>query len=274
MRKMTANARVFPLVLAGLFLLLFFGCSTGFAETVTIDDRAGLFSEEQIQTLQQEAAKIDEKIKGRTFIVTTTEYIQSPEKFSDQYLLKAIGPDENGSVLLLDMGNRELYVSTSGNMIDYVSDSRKNSMLDDIQEDMRSASYFNAAETYFSNLSTFVDKGVPGGHYRVDRETGKITRYKTLTILEAIIALVAALILSGVFFVLMKLKYQLKFGTYKYPYKEKSSLQLTDREDKLINSFVTTRRIPKPSNNGGGGGGGSTTHSSGGGTFGGGGRSF
>ena len=69
-------------------------------------------------------------------------------------------------------------------------------------------------------------------------------------------------------------------GGYKFNYLEKSSIDLTQKEDRLVNSFVTTRRIPRPSNNGGGGGGfsggggGSTTHSSGGGTFGGGGRSF
>ena len=65
-------------------------------------------------------------------------------------------------------------------------------------------------------------------------------------------------------------------GGYKYPYQEKSSIKLTQKEDRLVNSFVTTRRIPRPpKNNGGGGfGGGTTTHSSGGGTFGGGGRSF
>ena len=51
--------------------------------------------------------------------------------------------------------------------------------------------------------------------------------------------------------------------------------KLSKKEDRLTNSFITTRRIPKPpANTGGGSGGGSTTHSSGGGTFGGGGRSF
>ena len=71
-------------------------------------------------------------------------------------------------------------------------------------------------------------------------------------------------------------------GGYKFNYLEKSSIDLTQKEDRLVNSFVTTRRIPRPSDNSGGGGGGgfsgggggSTTHSSGGGTFGGGGRSF
>ena len=35
-------------------------------------------------------------------------------------------------------------------------------------------------------------------------------------------------------------------GGYKYPYQEKSSIKLTQKEDRLVNSFVTTRRIPRP----------------------------
>ncbi|MGM0123575.1 hypothetical protein IGI37_000947 [Enterococcus sp. AZ194] len=274
-KKVYTNNKHFLLALIGLLFVCFAFSTTGLAETVTVDDRAGLFSEEQIQTIEQKAHSLDETIKGRIFIVTTAEYVGDQEEFSDKYLLDTIGADNNGAVLLLDMYDRELYVSTSGNMIDYVTNSRKEDMLDAIQEDMKRASYFDATQTYLSNLTKFVEKGVPGGHYRIDRDTGKITRYKVLTATEATIGVLAALILSIVFFVLIKLKYQLKFGTYKYPYRDKSSLQLTDRDDTLVNSFVTTRRIPKPSNNGGGGGGGgSTTHSSGGGTFGGGGRSF
>ena len=65
-------------------------------------------------------------------------------------------------------------------------------------------------------------------------------------------------------------------GGYKIPLPRKIQHQIDSKEDRLVNSFVTTRRIPRPpKNNGGGGfGGGTTTHSSGGGTFGGGGRSF
>lgn len=85
--------------------------------------------------------------------------------------------------------------------------------------------------------------------------------------------IIAAVVAIG-FFVSVRLRYQLKTGTYRYPYRQNAQLDLTERQDQLVNSFVTTRRIPKPSNNNGGGGGGSTTNSSGGGTFGGGGRSF
>ncbi|MDQ8558666.1 TPM domain-containing protein [Enterococcus faecium] len=243
------------------------------ADTATVNDEAGLFTTDQIQSLEQQAEKLNEKIKGRVLIVTTTSNSEEPRDFADNYLRKAVGNDQNGSVLLLNMGQREIYISTSGNMIDYLTDSRIDSILDDVYDQMTNDAYYDAAKAYLSKSATYVEDGVPGGHYRVDEETGKITRYKVLTTVEIIIAVVLALILSLVFYFVTVSRYQLKSGIYKYPFREKSSIKLTEKTDRLTNSFVTTRRIPK-SPPPGSGGGGSTTHSSGGGTFGGGGRSF
>ena len=69
-------------------------------------------------------------------IVTTTSNSEEPRDFADNYLRDAVGNDQNGSVLLLDMGQREIYISTSGNMIDYLTDSRIDSILDDVYDQM------------------------------------------------------------------------------------------------------------------------------------------
>lgn len=245
------------------------------AASPTVNDEVGLFTPEEIATMNQIASEINQEIKGEVFIVTTMNNTTSPETFADNYLRERVGNDNNGSVLLLDMNQREIYLSTSGNMIDYLTDRRIESILDSVYEYMVSADYGSAAISYLTMAQEYIASGVPGGHYRVDRETGKITRYKVLTGFEILFALVVALLSAGGFFIFIKSRYQLKSGTYAYPFAEKSNFKLIDKEDRLVNSFVTTRRIPKPpSNSGGGGGGGSTTHSSGGGTFGGGGRSF
>lgn len=243
------------------------------AATPTINDEANLFTSEQVNTLSQQAKEINDKINGQVFIVTTTSNTAEPRDFADNYLKTAIGNDQNGSVLLLDMGQREIYISTSGNMIDYLTDRRIDSILDDVYDQMTNANYYAAAQAYLTKASTYVDEGVPGGHYRIDEATGKITRYKVLTTVEIVIAVALAAILSIAFYMITASRYQLKSGTYKYPFREKASIKLTDKTDRLTNSFVTTRRIPKAPPPGSGGGG-STTHSSGGGTFGGGGRSF
>lgn len=215
------------------------------ATTVTVNDEAGLFTQEQIQTLETQAQSINKKIKWQLFIVTTNTNSEEPRTFADDYLRNAIGNDQNGSVLLIDMGQREIYISTSGNMIDYLDDHRIDATLDDVYNQMTNTDYFAAAQAYLSKTSEYVDAGVPGGHYRVDEKTGKITRYKVLTTMEGVIAIVLALVLSLVFYFVTVSRYQLKSGTYKYPFREKSNIKLIDKTDRLTNSFVTTRRIPK-----------------------------
>lgn len=259
-----------------LLLALAWAPLTASANSTHIEDGVGLFTAEEIQSLEKKAQDLSDKIKGGVYVVTTNANNEEPRSFADEYLREKVGNDNNGAVLLLDMGQREVYVSTSGNMIDYITDSRLNNMLDQITPNLSDGQYYDAATAYFDQADAYVEAGVPGGHYRIDEETGKITYYKTITLMEGVIALLLAAIAAIAFFVVIKSKYQLKLGTYSYPYQENADVNLTVNENQLINSFVTTRRIPRNTNNlsGGGGGGGSSTHSSGGGTFGGGGRSF
>lgn len=263
---------IFPLLLLS-FLFLF--VPKAYADLTTVTDEAHLFTTEEIEQLTTTAEEINPTFKGKLFIVTTDTNNEEPRDFADNFLRSQIGNDQNGSVLLLDMNQREIYISTSGNMIDYITDERLEEILDAIYDEMVDGDYFLAAQAYLEKTALFIKDGVPSNHYQVDEETGKITYYKTITPTEAIIALLIALGSALAFFIVVKSRYQLKSGTYRYPFMEHSKLNLSVKEDQLTNSFTTTRVIPKNTNHGSGGSsGGSTTHSSGGGTFGGGGRSF
>ncbi|MGO3602581.1 MAG: TPM domain-containing protein [Enterococcus malodoratus] len=244
-----------------------------FAASDTVDDQANLLSPEERTELSKQADAINQKIKGQVFILTTNTNTEEPREFANTQLKARVGKDNNGALLLLDMNQRQIYLSTSGNMIDYVTDKRRDRLLDDVEAAMKDGNYYQASADYLSNAKDFVDDGVPSGSYRIDEKTGKVTYYKSITPLEFTIGLIVAAVAAIGFFISVRLRYQLKTGTYRYPYRQNAQLDLIERQDQLVNSFVTTRRIPKPSNNGGGGGG-STTNSSGGGTFGGGGRSF
>lgn len=245
------------------------------ANTEHIEDPAGLFSESQIAQLEEQAASLSETIKGDVYLVTSADNTEDPEEYAQEYLRAKVGNNNNGAVLFLDMNQRVTAIKTSGNMIDYLTDSRLEDIFDALQEQMGAGNYFEAGASFFEMAASYVKDGVPSGHYRVDEETGKITYYKTISPFEAFIAVLLAAVAAIAFFVVIKSRYQLKLGTYKYPYQENSQVNLTVNENQLTNSFVTTRRIPRNNNNGGGfGGGGSTTSSSGGGTFGGGSRGF
>lgn len=260
------------LILLG-FLVLFSPLKVSAASN-TVDDQANLLTPEERTELSNQADAINQKIKGEVFILTTNTNSEEPRTFADMQLMDRVGKDNNGALLLLDMNQREIYLSTSGNMIDYINNRRRDKLLDDVEAAMRDGDYFQASKNYLFNAQEFVEDGVPGGSYRIDEATGKVTRYKSITPIEFAIGFIVAAAAAIAFFISVRLRYQMKSGTYRYPYRQNAQMDLTEQKDQLVNSFVTTRRIPKPSNNNGGGGGGSSTHSTGGGTFGGGGRSF
>ncbi|MGG5315338.1 TPM domain-containing protein [Enterococcus sp. AZ072] len=259
-------------------LLLVFVPMNSFAASDTVTDEAALFTPEQQTELAGLADTLNEKMEGQTFVLTTNSNTEDPQLFANQQLKARVSEGGNGALLLLDMGQRQLYLTYSGNMIDYITDRRRDKILDAVEEAMRDGNYYQAAASYFTMASDYVDAGIPSNHYQVNGETGEVTVQRSLTETDVITAVVVGLIAAIAFFIVVRMRYQLKMGTYRYPYREQSRLELEERQDQLVNSFVTTRRIPKPSNNnsggGGFGGGGSTTNSSGGGTFGGGGRSF
>jgi uncharacterized protein len=265
----------------GALFLLFLGTfQVAEAATTAVDDGADLFTSDQVEELNQKMESLSEKSKAAIFIVTTISYgnEDNSRDFSDQYILDHVGKNQNAILFLINSYDREVYISTSGNMIDYMTDKRIDDTLDAVTEEAKYSNYFNAAEIFLDKTNEYFEAGVPGGHYRVDEATGKIIRYKVITPLELSIAVIGALVISLAFFFISISRYRLRSGTYKYPFRDKSILNLTTQTDQLIKSFVTTRRIQRNNNSGGGfgsgGGGGSTTHSSGGGSFGGGGRSF
>ena len=92
-------------------------------------------------------------------------------------------------------------------------------------------------------------------------------------------AFAAALIPAAITVGAIKAKYQLKFEDFHYDAYTDSDVQLSVKSDRLVNKFVTHRRIPKNSGSSGGssGGGGSRSSvhtSSSGRSHGGGGRKF
>ena len=142
----------------------------------SIDDDAQLLTPDQINQLKQEIQPLEEKTKASAFIVTTNNNTYGDEQeYADHYLLNKVGKDQNAILFLIDMDLRKVYISTSGNMIDYMTDARIDDTLDKVMDGMSQGNYFAAAQTFVQETQAFVDKGVPGGHYRVDSETGKVS---------------------------------------------------------------------------------------------------
>lgn len=275
------NIRVYIPALVLVVLFLTAGLTVCAADEAQIFDNAGLLTGEQIQMLEEKTDALRQQY-NMNFIVLTTDNAQgmSAEDYADDFY-RDYGFYEDGknggAVFLVDMENRKIYISTAEDMIRFLTNKRVEDILNKPSEYIKEQDYYNCINSMIDGTQSYLEKGIQDGQYNYDPVTKKISRYLSISSMDWLIAIGGAVLLGGIACVITIGKYQLKWGTYSYPYKEKGRLFLNVEEDRFTNEIVTQRMIPRNDDNDGGssGGGMSTTHtSSGGGTFGGGGRDF
>lgn len=266
-------------ILAAILLII---CSpASFAASFGVHDHAGLFDGAEYEALLKKAQSLSEASEVDIVIVTIddAEGKTSRDYADDYYDYSGFGPD--GVLLLIDMDNRNAYISTSGTIIRYLTDSRIESILDVVVAKLADGGYYSASVEFLNRTEGYIKTGIPDGQHNYDPETGEIDEYedaevvKSLTVGEIIVSLaigsaVGLAVVGGI-----KRGYSMKTAGYRYAYASKGSLELSEEADELIDRHVTRTVIHIHHDNNGVGGSRSTTHrSSSGKTHGGGGRSF
>ncbi|MCD8036615.1 MAG: TPM domain-containing protein [Clostridiales bacterium] len=252
-------------------IIMILACVPAYA-VCGVYDEAGLLYDTEAAALQMELVDLAELTGWDVAVVTTdnTDGKTSVLYVDDTY--NALGCGDNGVLYLLDMDNRELYISTAGKAADYLTDSRIENIFDNVVDYASQGRYYLAMSTQISMTVDYYNAGIP-----VNQEA--VIMRITVLAAGAIIGIIAAVM--AVHSVLKS--YGFKEVGHIYEYNNKTSMNLTVNNDRLVNSFVTTRIRPRQRNNGrpggpGGGGegrGGSSMHrSSSGRMHGGGGRRF
>ena len=255
------------------------------AETLYVYDHADLLTIEEEEELQNYAEVMKDTWKMNFLIITTDDARgKSSMEYADDFY-DAQFPEESemdGVAYLIDMDHREIYLSTSGLAIRYLTDERIDTILDAAFEYVADGDYYGTFKAFIHESEKFFYEGIPENQYNYDVNTGEIDYYQEpmkLTFGEFLFAFAAALIPSVLTVGGIKAKYQLKFEDFHYDAYTDSEVQLSVKSDRLVNKFITHRRIPKNDDSSGGsrGGGGSRSSvhtSSSGRSHGGGGRSF
>ncbi|MDO4522070.1 MAG: TPM domain-containing protein [Eubacteriales bacterium] len=262
-----------------VLLLLFFQWQVSAAENQVFDD-AGLFASAERQMLETQTDALRSE-HGMNFLVLTIEDAEgmSSEEYADSYYEDHGYADDRyhgGILILVDMDNREIYICTDRDMIYYMTDDHVESVLDTGYEYISDGEYAQGVRKMLDQVDGIIDQGLDESHYMIDRDTGKIVHYRSLTGMEILISLVISLAVAGAACMSVYLRYS-RVHRYEYAVEQNTQMKFRRRDEHLINQFVTRRRIPKnpPPSSHGTGGGGSTVHRSAGGhTFGGGGRKF
>lgn len=270
----------------------------GFARNDKVYDEAGLLSSDEIRALQERCLKIAEE-KELDIVIVTTDDAQgkSSRDYADDFFdyndFGYENPMGTGIIYLIDMDNREGWVSTSGNAVDYFTDSRIYQITGNIQPYLANARYYESAEIFLNYVELFMgdlpDENAGGAGDEEDivdddwyddgssyEDYGSEKGFH-VNFTEVMIYLFIAVIIGGVSVFIMVHNAGGKVTVNSRTYLNPNTVKIKQKRDVYTHTTTTSRTISDDSNSHSGGGfsGGSSTHvSSSGNTHGGGGCKF
>lgn len=248
--------------IAGVFLMLWIFLFPGsvLAEESRVADLAEVFTEQEEAALQGKMEDLENHWK-QTFVIVSTRDAQgkNSREYADDYY-DDHGFGENGVLFLLDLDNGEIWISTSGSMIRFLTDERIEKVLDTGYGQLQQGQYAEGMNRMLDAVEGYLEAGIPGNQYTYDALTGEVSRHYRITWLDALLAAAAGLAIGGIVFGVVCARYRGHAGDPGYPFRLKGKLTLKQEEDHLVNCLVTHRRIPKSTSSGGGGR--STIHTS------------
>ena len=279
--KRLSGKHLLAAVLFCVSVLFCFSVRAEGASVQTVFDDGKLLTDSEKEELSRQTEELSEKHDMNFILLTTIDARgKSAEEYADDFYMDHGFYDDGkkgGITMLIDMDNREVWISTAGDMRYYVSDREVEEILDAGYDNLKRGEMYSCFANMLVSTDEVVDRGLSSDDYLID-ENGNIIRYHSLKLWEIILALAAAILAAVVPCAVVLGKYKVHFGGYVYNWRENSLVAFSDKQDRFLNQIVTHRHIPKnppPGGGGSAGGGGSSVHtSSGGGSFGGGGRNF
>ena len=273
---------------AALLLLLLIPAAA-LAET-QVYDQADLFTVAEVQQMEELIAQIESEHQIDMVVLTTnrvrddyTDDLYYVRNYADDFYDQGgfgMGEDNSGMLIMIDMRNRVMWLSTGGVMIDYINDSREDAILDACYAELRGGDYGDAVIEALEMVERYMNKGRAEGAFRYDEATGRRLGgvYNTLTGGELLVAAAAGGGTALAIYLCVSSAYRIGGQTYRYDRAANTSLMLTRNTNRFLHRTVTRTARHQSSGGGYGGGrsgGGSGVHrSSGGRSHGGGGRRF
>lgn len=262
------------------FVCSFFGGKVS-ADTASVYDEAGLLTEAEKLELEERAAGYEESYRMNFVVMTVADTGGREEDEYADWFYEQHGYTDNGqkggAIFYIDMDNRAVGMETNGEMILFMTDRRIEDAIDAAFGYVEREEYGKALLALMDTTAQYIEEGIESGQVTYNEDTGEYRRYRTITGIEGLLALLIAVAAGIIPCVAVAGRYRMKWGSQTYNFRENGELDITLSEESFLGQHVTRRHIPKDPGGGGHGGGGhvSTTHqSSGGHEFGGGSRNF
>lgn len=245
-------------VLAVLILLLLSICGFS-ADAQRVYDYDDLYTEEEEAELETLLYETSEELKCELAIVTVNDYdgkdsMNYADDFFDEH---NIGGEVNdtGFLLLINMSERELYISNAGEAPSYFTDSMIDKMVSEIGSRLAEYDYMDAAEWYVD----YVSQNMWEEHHNED---GVMNKWWVQLLVAAVVSVIIVLCLAR--------NNKTKMTVNSRTYLKDNRNNVLESADSYIRTATTSHRIESSSSSSGG----STHTSSSGTTHGGGGGKF
>lgn len=256
-------------------------------------DMAELLTEEEEENFEEVIAR-QRKELDFDIVVVTIEHAggKTSQEYADyNYEVAGFGngSSHDGILLLIDMENRELVLSTEGKAIRIFTDERIEAMLDNIYEGASDGDFAASVEAFLDDTEYYGKQGISSNQYNYDTETHRVSAYKSIRWYEALLAVGISAFVAATACLTIKHQYEMKetpgqIRNLNLAYRADCKFAYENESDHLVNKFVTSQVIPRNTGSSGSHGGGSgglssagrssTHHSGSGRTHGGGSRKF
>ena len=136
-------------------------------ENLKVYDFADLLTEDEENYLYYAATSFIADYNMDLVLVTINDNHTTTQEYADDfydYNYFGLGSTFDGVLVLIDMDNREFYISTTGQAILMYNDHRIDSILDDMFYDMKNGDYYSALTTSIASLSNYAKQGIPSGN--------------------------------------------------------------------------------------------------------------
>ncbi len=243
----------------------------GFAnEYERMQDLADLLGDGDEAQLTERLNEVSER-QGMDIVIVTTDTLDGMEvqDYADDfydYCNFGYGADRDGLLLLINMEERDWYISTCGYGIEVFTDAGIQYIGEQIVPYLAEGDYAEAFETFISECDSFITQAVTGEPYDVQNLPDEPMSLMWIGISILAGAVVAACVVGVMASGMKSVRMQNAAGDYV----RSGSMKVTDRSDLFL--YHTVHRTAKPKDNESGGS--STHHSSSGTSHGGGGGKF
>lgn len=264
------------LLLVVIFLLLSSIIAEGIPAKVI--DKARLFDNTGLQQLEEMMGEASQRLQLDLVVVTIDNSMgKTSRQYADDYYDEngyGFGEDADGALLLINMDDREVYISTCGIAIKYLTDTRIESILDEMYGHLTEGNYSEAVRVFLNRIEGYVEEGIPRDQYTYDEDTNRVVEDEPDLASQLLLYLAISLAIGGIVVGIMAALNRGISSTNKNTYLDSSSFNIINSYDHHVNTQQTFVIIKKDPPSGGGIGRSSVHRSSSGRFHGGGGRKF